>query len=117
MGEKSWLRRRIKDGLHRGFQHAYETVKIDPARFLLQLRAPYGLPITNLQGVYSVEIARLDDLATRFIRSGMKVAAVEGAGLGVGGMLAVGPDLRSLAGMTLRSVRELSWLCGMWLRA
>src|SRR5438067_6502625 len=81
MGEKSWLRRRIKDGLHRGFQHAYETVKVDPARFLLQLRAAYGLPITNLQGVYSVEITRLDDLATRFIRSGMKVAAVEGAGL------------------------------------
>src|SRR5438034_4043632 len=68
MGEKSWLRRRIKDGLHRGFQHAYETVKVDPARFLLQLRAAYGLPITNLQGVYSVEISRLDDLATRFIR-------------------------------------------------
>src|SRR5207237_10032438 len=74
MGEKSWLRRRIKDGLHRGFQHAYETVKIDPARFLLQLRAAYGLPITNLQGVDSVEISRLDDPATRFIRNGTKVA-------------------------------------------
>jgi len=112
MGEKSWLRRRIKDGLHRGFQHAYETVKVDPARFLLQLRAAYGLPITNLQGVYSVEISRLDDLATRFIRSGMKVAAVEGAGLGLGGMLTIVPDLSILAGITLRTIQKLSLLYG-----
>ncbi len=112
MGEKSWLRRRIKDGLHRGFQHAYETVKVDPARFLLQLRAAYGLPITNLQGVYSVEITRLDDLATRFIRSGMKVAAVEGAGLGLGGMLTIVPDLSILAGITLRTIQKLSLLYG-----
>src|SRR6266496_702279 len=112
MEEKSWLRRRIKDGLHRGFQHAYETVKVDPSRFLLQLRAAYGLPITNLQGVYSVEIARLDDLATRFIRSGMKVAAVEGAGLGLGGMLTIVPDLSILAGITLRTIQKLSLLYG-----
>src|SRR6266496_5782240 len=112
MGEKSWLRRRIKDGLHRGFQHAYETVKVDPARFLLQLRAAYGLPITNLQGVYSVDITRLDDLATRFIRSGMKVAAVEGAGLGMGGLITIVPDLSILAGITLRTIQKLSLLYG-----
>src|SRR5881296_49384 len=112
MGEKSWLRRRIKDGLHRGFQHAYETVKVDPSRFLLQLRAAYGLPITNLQGVYSVEITRLDDLATRFIRSGMKVAAVEGAGLGLGGFLTIVPDFSILAGITLRTIQKLSLIYG-----
>src|SRR6201993_2967345 len=112
MGEKSWLRRRIKDGLHRGFQHAYETVKVDPSRFLLQLRAAYGLPITSLQGVYSVEITRLDDLATRFIRSGMKVAAVEGAGLGLGGLLTIVPDLSILAGITIRTIQKLSLIYG-----
>src|SRR2546422_11691739 len=97
MGEKSWLRRRIKDGLHRGFQHAYETVKVDPARFLLQLQTAYGLPITNLQGVYSVEISRLDDLATRFIRSGLKGAPLEAPGLGLAGLLTRGPDLSTPA--------------------
>src|SRR5436309_10872095 len=112
MGEKSWLRRRIKDGLHRGFQHAYETVKVDPARFLVQLRAAYGLPITNLQGVYSVETARLDDLATRFIRSGMRVAAIEGAGLGLGGMLTIVPDLGILSAITMRTIQKLSLLYG-----
>ena len=74
---KTWLRRRVEHGLRRGFQHAYETVKVDPAKFLLQVRAAHGLPITNFQGVYSVEVAQLDDLAQGVIRSGMKVARSE----------------------------------------
>ena len=44
-------------GMRRGFQHAYETVKVDPSKFLLQVRAAYGLPINSFQGVYSVEVA------------------------------------------------------------
>src|SRR5438445_12717952 len=107
MGEKSWLRRRIKDGLHRGFQHAYETVKVDPARFLLQLRAAYGLPITNLQCVYSVEITRLDYLATSFVCSGMKVAAVEGALLGLCEVLTIDTERSGLAGVRLCTSQRL----------
>ena len=60
---KTWLRRRVEDGLRRGFQRAYETVKVDPSKFLLQVRAAYGLPISNFQGVYSVDVGELDDLA------------------------------------------------------
>ena len=112
MGEKSWLRRRVEDGMKRGFQHAYQTVRVNPSRFLLQLRAAYGLPITSFQGVYSVEITALDDLGTRFIRSGMKVAAVEGAGLGLGGMFTIVPDLSILAGITIRTIQKLSLLYG-----
>ena len=109
---KSWLRRRIEDGLQRGFQHAYETVKVDPTKFLLQLRAAYGLPITGFQGVYSVEIRDLDDISRRIIRSGMRVAAAEGAGLGMGGLITILPDLSILAGVTLRTVQKLSLLYG-----
>src|SRR5438477_1465336 len=112
MGEKSWLRRRVENGLQRGFQHAYHTVKVDPSRFLLQLRAAYGWPITSFQGVYSVDITALDDLGTGFIRSGMKVAAVEGAGLGLGGLITIVPDLSILAGITLRTIQKLSLLYG-----
>src|SRR5712692_647339 len=109
---KSWLRHRFEEGLRRGFQHAYETVKVDPAKFLLQLRAAYGLPITSFHGVYSVEMTHLDDVAGGIIRSGMKVAAVEGAGLGLGGMLTIVPDLSILAGITLRTIQKLSLLYG-----
>jgi hypothetical protein len=109
---KTWLRRRVEDGLRRGFQHAYETVKVDPAKFLLQVRAAYGLRISNFQGVYSVEVAELDDLAHRVIRSGMKVAAAEGAGFGLGGLITIVPDLGILSAVTLRTIQKLSLIYG-----
>ena len=109
---KTWLRRRVEDGLRRGFQHAYETVKVDPAKFLLQVRAAYGLPISNFQGVYSLEVDQLDALAHRVIRSGMKVAAAEGAGFGLGGLITIIPDLGILSGVTLRTIQKLSLLYG-----
>jgi len=109
---KSWLRRKLEYALRRGFQHAYETVKVDPQRFLLQLRMAYGVPITSFQGVYSVEISHLDDLANRVIQSGMKLAAAEGAGLGIGGIMTILPDLSILAGITLRTLQKLSLVYG-----
>ena len=36
---KSWLRRRIEKALQKALTRAYETVKVDPGRFLLELRA------------------------------------------------------------------------------
>jgi uncharacterized protein (DUF697 family) len=109
---KSWLRRRVENGLRRGFQHAYETVKVDPNKFLLQLRAAYGVPINSFQGIYSVDIGVLDDLANSIIRSGMKLAAAEGAGFGLGGILTMVPDLGILAGITLRTIQKLSLIYG-----
>jgi uncharacterized protein (DUF697 family) len=109
---KSWLRRRIENGLRHGFQHAYETVKVDPNKFLLQLRAAYGVPINSFQGIYSVDVSLLDDLANRVIHGGMKLAAAEGAGFGLGGILTMVPDLSILAGITLRTIQKLSLIYG-----
>ncbi len=109
---RSWFHRRVEDALVRGFHRAYETIKVDPAHFLLQLRAAYGLPVTSFQGVYSVEVGVLDDVASSVIRSGMKTAAAEGAGLGLGGIATIVPDLSILAGITLRTIQKLSLLYG-----
>jgi len=109
---KSWIRRRIEDGLRRGFQQAYETVKVDPSRFLLQARSAYGLPISSFHGVYSVDLNQLDEVAAQIIRSGMKMAAAEGAGFGLGGIFTIVPDLSFLAGITLRTIQKLSLLYG-----
>jgi hypothetical protein len=108
----TWLVRKVENGLRRGFQHAYETVKVDPNKFLLQLRIAYGLPINSFRGVYSVEMALLDDVASGVIHSGMRVAAAEGAGLGLGGIITIVPDLSILAGITLRTLQKLSLVYG-----
>lgn len=109
---KSWLRAKLEDGLRRGFQHAYETVRVDPAKFLMQLRIAYGLPIASFHGVYSVEVSQLDDLASQVIHSGMRMAAAEGAGFGLGGLLTIVPDLSILSGITLRTIQKLSLVYG-----
>jgi EcsC protein family len=110
--KKSWLRHRAETAIRKGLTRAYETIKVDPERFLFQLRAAYGLPIVTFKGVYSVEMARLDDVAEAVIRSGMKVAAVEGAGLGMGGIITIMPDLGILSAITMRTIQKLSMVYG-----
>jgi uncharacterized protein (DUF697 family) len=46
------------------------------------------------------------------IRSGMKVAAVEGAGLGLGGLITIVPDLGILSAITMRTIEKLSLVYG-----
>ena len=109
---KSWLRRRVETALMNGFSRAYSTVRVDPDKFLLQLRAAYRLPISGYHGVFSLEVGELDVVAESVIRSGMKVAAVEGAGFGLGGLLTIVPDLGILSAITMRTIQKLSLIYG-----
>jgi hypothetical protein len=54
----------------------------------------------------------LDSVADSIIRSGMKMAAVEGAGFGLGGLLTIVPDLGILSAITMRTIQKLSLLYG-----
>jgi len=91
---------------------AYKTVRVDPDRFLLELQSAYGLPVTNFQGMYTVEPPVLDSVAEQVIHSGMKMAAAEGAGFGLGGFITIVPDFSILAGITLRTIQKLSLIYG-----
>jgi EcsC protein family len=109
---KSWLRRRIESGMVKGLTRAYSTVRVDPDKFLLQLRAGYRVPISGYHGMFSLEIGEVDAVADSIIRSGMKVAAVEGAGLGLGGLITIVPDLGILSAITMRTIQKLSLIYG-----
>jgi len=91
---------------------AYKTVRVDPDRFLLELRSNYGLPVGSFQGMYSVDVVVLDEISEKIIRSGMKIAAAEGAGFGIGGLLTIVPDFSILAGITMRMIQKLSLIYG-----
>ncbi|HEX3320964.1 MAG TPA: EcsC family protein [Terriglobales bacterium] len=112
LAHKSWIRRRVEGAFTKAFARAYETVKVDPNRFLLQARAAYGLPITGFQGTFTVDVERLDQIADSLIRSSTKVAAAQGAGFGLGGLMTMLPDLSILAAITLRTIQKLSLLYG-----
>ena len=109
---KSWILRRAETALTQGFSRAYSTVRVDPDKFLLQLRVAYRLPISRYHGVYSLEVAELDVVADSIVRGGMKMAAIEGAGFGLGGLLTIIPDLGILSAITMRTIQKLSLVYG-----
>jgi hypothetical protein len=109
---KPWFRGRVETALMKGLTRAYSTVQVDHDKFLLQVRAAYRLPISSYQGVYSLDVSELDAVADSIVRSGMKIAAVEGAGFGLGGMLTIVPDLGILAAITMRTIQKLSLVYG-----
>ena len=109
---KSWLRRRVEAALEKGLTRAYETVRVDPEKFLLQLKIAYRVPIAGYHGVYSLDIRELDVVSDSVIRSGMRMAALEGAGFGLGGLITIVPDLGVLSAITMRTIQKLSLLYG-----
>src|SRR5580700_5820562 len=109
---KSWLRTRVEKTLVRGLTRAYSTVQVDPEKFLVQLRTAYRMPISGYHGTYSLEMGELDSVADDVIRSGMKIAAAEGAGFGLGGMITILPDLGVLSAITMRTIQKLSLVYG-----
>jgi len=109
---KSWLRQRIEKTLIKGLTRAYSTVQVDPQRFLVQLRTAYRMPISGYHGIYSLEMGEIDGVADEIIRSGMKLAAVEGAGFGLGGLITIFPDLGILSAITMRTIQKLSLVYG-----
>jgi EcsC protein family len=109
---KSWLRRRVEKTLIKGLTRAYSTVQVNPERFLVQLRAAYRMPISGYHGIYSLEMGEIDAVANDIIRSGMKLAAVEGAGFGLGGLITIFPDLGILSAITMRTIQKLSLVYG-----
>src|SRR5215469_3017951 len=110
--EKSWLLRRVESALVKGLTRTYSRVQVDPAKFLLQLRVAYRVPISGYHGVFSLDIGELDVVADSIIRSGMKLAAVEGAGFGLGGLMTIVPDLGILSAITMRTIQKLSLIYG-----
>ena len=109
---KSWLRTRAEKALIKGLTRAYSTVQVDSGKFLLQLRTAYRLPISGYHGVYSLEMGELNAVADELIRSGMRLAALEGAGFGLGGLITIFPDLGILSAITMRTIQKLSLVYG-----
>ena len=109
---RSWLVRKMESAIQRGFMRAYHQVRVDPDRFLMQLRSAHGLPISGYDGVFQVDMRQLDRVAEEIIHSGMHLAALQGAGFGLGGVLTLVPDMSLMAAITLRTIQKLSLIYG-----
>ena len=108
----SWIRRRAEQAMKIGLLRAYRGVGVDPDKFLKHLRGAYGLHVTSFRQMNTVPLPVIDYLADKTIRASMKLAMLEGAGTGLGGMLSILPDVGFLGGITWRMIQKLSLIHG-----
>ncbi len=116
MGELSsnpgLVRRAVEAAIRRGFKKAFKTIAVSPQDYLFQLRAAHDLPVQSYQGMFTLPIDALDDVARQTIRASMKLGAAEGAGFGLGGIFTLIPDLSILSAITMRMIQKLSLIYG-----
>lgn len=88
------------------------SIEIDPEEFRRQLAEKHGLWVPNFSRMKDVPIEHLDAIAVKLIRDAERLALVEGAGLGLGGMITLLPDASLLTIITLRLIQRLALLYG-----
>jgi len=91
---------------------AYQTVRVRPDEYLMQLRMAHGVHAASYEGLFTVPVAELDSIARQTVRGAMKMAGAEGAGLGFGGFTTILPDMGILSAITMRTVQKLSLIYG-----
>ncbi|HEY6945442.1 MAG TPA: EcsC family protein [Candidatus Acidoferrum sp.] len=101
-------RRFLRLGALRGIR----SVEIDPEEFRRQLAEKHGLWVPNFARLKEVPIEHLDAVAAKLIRDAERLALVEGAGFGLGGMITFLPDASFLTIITLRLIQRLALLYG-----
>lgn len=107
-----WSTRLFKSALEGGLQRAYRQVRVDPRKFMLQLRQAHRLPIARWEDMFRFSTDDLHPHAQSIIRASCKAAALEGAGLGFGGFATLVPDMGILSAITIRLLQKLSLLYG-----
>jgi hypothetical protein len=95
-------------GLLRGLR----SVEIDRENFRRTLGQKHGLWVADFTKMHQVPLERLDGIAGTLIRETERLALVEGAGLGLGGMITLVPDAGLLTVLTLRLIQRLCLLYG-----
>ena len=101
-------RRLLRIGALRGMR----SIEIDPEVFRRELSERHGLWVPSLARLKEVPIEHLDTVAAKLIREAERLALVEGAGLGLGGLITFLPDASFLTIITLRLIQRLALLYG-----
>jgi uncharacterized protein (DUF697 family) len=110
--KRGLIRKMAEAALRRGFMQAYRAIQVDPEQYLMELRMAHNLAVQSFDGMFSVPLSTLDDIAEETLRGSMKLAAAQGAGFGLGGILTVIPDLGLLSAITMRMIQKLSLIYG-----
>ncbi|MGH9715645.1 MAG: EcsC family protein [Candidatus Acidiferrales bacterium] len=95
-----------------GFRRAYTQVRVDEHKYLKHVQRAHKLPVESWPQMLHLEPEVIAPIAESTISASSKLAALEGAGFGIGAFLTVVPDMGALATITLRTLQKLSLLHG-----
>ena len=111
-GNASFAGRLARRFLRFGALRGIRSVEIDPEQFRRQLAEKHGLWVPSFARMKDVPLEQLDAIAEALIRDAERLALVEGAGFGLGGMITFLPDASILTIITLRLIQRLALLYG-----
>jgi uncharacterized protein (DUF697 family) len=95
-----------------GFLRGLRSIEIDPEVFRRELAEKHGVWVADFSRMKDLPLERLDAIAATLIRDSARLAVVEGAGFGFGGMITFLPDAGLLTVITLRLIQRLCLLYG-----
>lgn len=95
-----------------GLLGGLRAVEIDPEDFRRQLKKKHRLDVPNFRCMHLVPLTCLDAIARELIKETERLALLEGAGFGLGGMITIIPDAGLLSILTLRLIQRLCLLYG-----
>src|ERR1700723_2271706 len=78
------LSKMMQSSARAGFLRAYQTLQVDPQKYLLEMKRAHRLPIHTWSDMFHVEESVVHAHANRIIKSSMRTAGLEGAGLDLG---------------------------------
>ena len=95
-----------------GLLKGLSSIEVDREEFRRQLKRKHGLEVSDFRRMHLVPLVRLDAIAKILIQDTERLALLEGAGFGLGGMITIIPDAGLLTILTLRLIQRLCLLYG-----
>lgn len=95
-----------------GLLRGLSSIEIDREEFRQHLKKKHGLDVPDFRHMHWVPVSRLDAIARTLIKDTERLALLEGAGFGLGGMITIIPDAGLLTILTIRLIQRLCLLYG-----
>ena len=109
---RSLLERGLTRAVRFGVRRSLRSIEVQPEDFRRQLADKHGLWVPSFSRMQDVPLEQLDAIAESLIRDAQRLALLEGAGFGLGGMITLVPDMSLLTAITLRLIQRLCLLYG-----
>jgi uncharacterized protein (DUF697 family) len=106
------LAKQVRQAVLAGLSRGSVRFSVDRDDYLDRIRRAHALSINSFRDMFFLPQETVDDLADQTISASIKLATIEGTGLGIGGLATVVPDLGILAVICMRMIQKLSLIYG-----